>query len=81
MTTVCSGKKPCKRSDCPDCQHDRFRKQLEMRREIEKEYGELLQQAHRAGWEQGKAEAKALSFICSCHKAIAALEYKEKAND
>lgn len=37
----CSDEKPCNKSDCPDCQNDRFRKQYKMRREIEKEYGKL----------------------------------------
>lgn len=35
-----------------------------------------VKQAHREGWEQAKAEAKMLSFSYSCHKDIAAMEYK-----
>lgn len=97
MTTECSDKKPCKRSDCPDCQHDRFKKQLEMRREIEKEYEDLLHQAHREGWEQCQREAYIAGYerghddtVECCYgwmieekadEYIAAMEYKEKAND
>ena len=42
------------------------------------ELDNMLYEAHRKGWEQAKAEAKHLSFSCSCHKAIAAMTYKEE---
>lgn len=41
------------------------------------ELDNMLHEAHNKGWEQAKAEAKHLSFSCSCHKAIAAMTYKE----
>jgi len=37
----CSDEKPCNKSDCPDCQNERYREQYAMRREVEKEYTKL----------------------------------------
>ena len=48
-----------------------------------------LQQVHREGWEQGKAEIElVVDYLCDgfadteeIQQTIAAMEYKEKAND
>lgn len=38
-------------------------------------YDKGVAEARREGWEQGKAEAKMLSFSYRCRKDIAAMEY------
>lgn len=53
---------------------DTLNRMIEAHVELEQQ----LQQAHREGWEQAKAEAKLLSFSCSCYKAIAKMEYGGK---
>ena len=76
---------------CPYCEIDRLKAELAAsQQEVERLKEEIrhyedqglwiperAEQAHRKGWEQAKAEAKYLSFSCSCHKTIAAMKYKE----